>query len=145
MYFYHSSPDPITVIGNSGRFGSFLFFSSHIYVTDVSGAGFVYRIEIDEDEIIRAESLLYHENAEILQPITQQIMDMLGCDEDSADDLLSQKDDCGDAEKSWDIQLLTAKAARMLGFRGVSMSDEQGRAYMIDMLGREHELEEIKA
>ena len=31
-------------------------------------------------------------------------------------------------------------AAKVLGFRGVRVSDEQGTSYMIDMLGRERDL-----
>lgn len=31
----------------------------------------------------------------------------------------------------------------MLGFRGAAMNDEQGRAYLIHMAGRENELEAV--
>jgi hypothetical protein len=37
----------------------------------------------------------------------------------------------------------TARAAALLGFRGVAVSDEQGTAYLIDMAGREGELERV--
>ncbi|MBQ3301672.1 MAG: hypothetical protein IJI03_12400 [Rudaea sp.] len=45
-----------------------------------------------------------------------------------------------DADDSWDVQRYTARAAKVLGFRGVRVSDEQGTSYMIDMLGRERDL-----
>jgi hypothetical protein len=70
-------------------------------------------------------------------------MDLLDCDSATAEDMLSQRDDCGDAELSWDIQALTAQAAKLLGYRGVSMPDEQGTCYMIDLLGHEGELERV--
>ncbi|HHK5070544.1 TPA: hypothetical protein ACQT1J_002290 [Pseudomonas aeruginosa] len=40
--------------------------------------------------------------------------------------------------------LSIAKAAKTLGFRGVSMQDEQGTCYMIDMLGHDAELVRVK-
>jgi hypothetical protein len=139
MELYHTSPAPITAISTDGRFGSFLFFSPRIY-TMAAGTPVVYAIDLDDADVIEAGSLMYHEQAELLAPMIAEIMDLVGCDEDTADDLLSQKADCGDAETSWTIQHITARAARALGFRAVSMQDEQGRCYMVDMLGREAEL-----
>ena len=142
MELFHTSTSEITQITTTGRFGEFLCFSSNVY--SMSAGGFLtYKLEIDESEIIEAGSLFYHENAAALSGIVAQVMQLANCDEDTAEELLSQREDCGDAEMSWDIQALTAEAAKRLGFRGVSMSDEQGTCYMIDMLGRESELQHI--
>ena len=139
MELYHTSPAPIAAINTSGRFGSFLFFSGHVY-TMTAGTPAVYAIDLDDADVIDAGSLMYHEDAELLAPFVAEVQSMLDCSEDEAEDLLSQKTDCGDAEASWTIQHITARAARALGFRAVSMQDEQGRCYMVDMLGREADL-----
>lgn len=140
MELFHTSPAEITNINTFGRFGEFLCFSADVY-TMSAGEVVTYKIEVDDTDIIESSSLFYHEGAEKLSPLVERVMELAGCDEDTAEDLLSQKDDCGDAELSWDIQALTAQAAKILGYRGVSMSDEQGTCYMIDMLGHEAELE----
>tara|TARA_R110001606_G_scaffold399270_1_gene583264 strand:- start:1371 stop:1799 length:429 start_codon:yes stop_codon:yes gene_type:complete len=139
MQLFHTSPDAIANIDKFGRFGTFLCFAQDEYVM-TAGDHVSYTLNIEESAIIEADQLFYHEDAEKLQGLVEQVMGMLDCDEDTAEDMLSQKDDCGDAEMSWDIQRMTAEAAKLLGFRGVSMQDEQGTCYMIDMLGRESEL-----
>lgn len=142
MELFHTSPEEVVKINRTGRFGEFLCFSAHEYVM-TAGDHITYRISIDENDIIEASQLFYHEDAAKLDPIVAQVMSLADCDEDTAISYIEQKDDCGDAEISWDIQSLTAKAAKTLGFRGVSMRDEQGTVYMIDMLGRESDLELI--
>jgi len=82
--------------------------------------------------------------------LVQQVAQMVGCDEDTAEELIAQREDVHSidcdvepedmADVSWDIQHITAKAAKLLGFRGVEMDDEQGRMTLIDMLGREADL-----
>jgi len=140
MELFHSSPIEITEIDQSGRFGEFLCFAENEYVM-TAGSYVTYKIGVPEDLIIEASRLFYHADASKLDGLVAKIMEMLGCDEETAEAMLSQKDDCGEAEMSWDIQAMTAQAAKILGYRGVSMRDEQGTCYMIDMLGREPELE----
>lgn len=142
MELFHTSPSEITKINTFGRFGEFLCFSASVY-TMSAGEVVTYKIDVADTDIIEASSLFYHEDAEKLSALVERVMELADCDEDAAEGLLSQKDDCGDAELSWDIQALTAQAAKLLGYRGVSMSDEQGTCYMIDMLGHETELERI--
>ena len=139
MELFHTSPTEITEINTLGTFGEFLCFASDVYAMS-AGPVITYTINVDDNDIIEAGSIFYHEDAEKLSPLVGRVMEMADCDEDAAEDLLSQTDDCGDAELSWEIQALTARAAKILGYRGVSMQDEQGRCYMIDMHGREHEL-----
>ncbi len=44
-------------------------------------------------------------------------------------------------EYSWDLQHMAAELAKSLGYEGVELEDEQGIAYLIDMLGKEGLLE----
>lgn len=151
MTLYHTGPE-ITAITRDGSFGSMLFFASRPYHMIVNPI--IYQTKIDRTDIIAASSLLYHENALILQPLTEEIMALVGCDEETADRLLSQSTDiyrldlgidpAALAEMSWTIQALTGKAALMLGYRGVSMQDEQGTCYLVDMFGREADLVRVE-
>lgn len=144
MELFHTSPEPIKSIKSLGLFGSFLCFAPSEYVMTAAAKHYTYKIEIDDDEIIPASRLFYHEDAAKLDGFVQQVMNMLDCDEDEAIEQIEQRGDfCGDAEQSWEIQRITAEAAKALGFRGVSMSDEQGFMVMVDMLGKEGELEEV--
>ena len=150
MQLIHTSPTKIEKITPFGRFDSFLFFSCDEYVM-TAGDFVTYSIEIDENDIIEAESLYYHEKAELLEDMTRDIAERAGCDESTAEDLISQRESLWDMnvdldteekiDLDFDIQLCAARAAQLLGFRGVEMDDEQGRAWMINMEGREHELE----
>ncbi|NYT25412.1 hypothetical protein H0A73_17565 [Alcaligenaceae bacterium] len=141
MQLFHTSPAEITSINGLGLFGSFLCFSENVYVM-TAGEHVAYRLEIDEDDIIEAGQLFYHDDAEKLDGLVARVMDMLDCDEGEAIEQIEQRADfCGDADDSWEIQHISAQAARLLGYRGVSMQDEQGTVYMIDMMGRENELE----
>lgn len=144
MELFHTGN--VTKINTWGTFGSFLFFSADVYQTAAGGVN-VYKLEIDDSEIIEACSLFYHEDAAKLDDLVSELAEKHGIDEDVAADLISEKanawdeiEDC-DAEISWEIQHYTAKAAKILGYRGVQVEDEQGAAYMIDMLGRESELQ----
>jgi hypothetical protein len=151
MNLTHTSPAPINQITTNGRFGSFLFFSADEYVM-TAGEHHTYTIEIDEDEIIDAARLFWHEEAARLQPFVARVAAMCGVDEDTAEELIQQSADIHSvdsdvapedlADMSWEIQHITAQAAVVLGFRGVAMDDEQGTAYLIDMLGREAELQQ---
>ncbi|WP_288076476.1 hypothetical protein [Pseudomonas sp.] len=148
MQLFHTSPAEIAAISKSGRFGEFLFFSSDVYVM-TAGDAVTYSLELDEDAIIDADRLFYHEDAEKLDALVAELADRFEIDADTAEDLIAEKASVYDldsiepedmADASWDVQRFTARAAKILGFRGVAVSDEQGTAYMIDMLGREADL-----
>jgi hypothetical protein len=149
MKLIHTSPVEITEINSFGRFGEFLFFADGEYVM-TSGANITYTLEINDSDIIIADQMFYHEDADKLAGLVENVMMMVGCDEDTAEDLIAQRTDVHSidtdiepedlADISWDIQRITGEAAVLLGFRGVEMEDEQGRAYLIDMSGREVEL-----
>ena len=151
MELIHTSGGAINEITSSGMFDSFLFFSSKKYVMSI-GKVHTYSVEIDEDSIIDANLLFYHEDAEKLDEIVTEFCKSFEIsDRDLAEDLISERadllditDEDGsykyDAERGWEVQLFTARAARILGFRGVQVTDEQGAAYMIDMLNKENEL-----
>lgn len=150
MQLIHTSPAEITEINSFGRFGEFLFFADSEYVM-TAGEHVTYAIEVDEGAIIEAGQLFYHDGAEKLSGLVEQVMQMVGCGEDTAEELIVQNEDVHNlatdiepedlADISWDIQRIAGEAAVLLGFRGVEMEDEQGRVYLIHMAGREAELE----
>lgn len=148
MELFHTSPIEINEITTLGRFGEFLFFSESEYVM-TAGEHITYRIDLDDSQIIEAGQLFYHENAAELNALVAELAGHLGIDEDDAEALIEESKSVFDldimepedaADLSWDVQLFTARAAKILGFRGVQVEDEQGAAYMIDMLGQENDL-----
>lgn len=148
MELFHTSPAEIKEITTLGRFDGFLFFSADEYVM-TAGEHITYRIGLDDSQIIEAGQLFYHENAAELSGLVSELAGYLGIDENDAEALIEESKSVFDldivepedaADLSWDVQLFTARAAKILGFRGVQVEDEQGSAYMIDMLGRENEL-----
>jgi hypothetical protein len=149
MKLIHTSPVEITEIHSFGRFGEFLFFADGEYVM-TSAAHITYTLEINDSDIIIADQMFYHEDADKLAGLVDKVMMMVGCGEDTAEDLIAQRTDVHSidteidpedlADISWDIQRITGESAVLLGFRGVEMEDEQGRAYLIRMSGREVEL-----
>lgn len=156
MQLFHTSPTKITKIDRNGRFSEFLFFSSDVYCMTADEEVSVYSIELDASSVIEASSIFYHDDSdEKLDALVATVAKRYAVEEAVARDLIDETasiyevdssveaEDLADA--SWDIQLATAKAAKMLGFQGVRVTDEQGAAYMIDMLGREEELIEVDA
>lgn len=148
MDLFHTSPAKIDKIHTSGRFGEFLFFSSDVY-TMTAAAPAVYRLELADDEVIEAGRLFFHDSADRLQPLVSELAARLRISEDDAEALIEESKSAHDidsiepedaADASWDAQLFTARAAKLLGFRAVRVQDEQGAAWMVDMLGREVEL-----
>lgn len=148
MELFHTSPSKIEKIGSTGRFGEFLFFSSSIY-TMTAASPVVYRLELSDSDVIEAGQLFYHDDAGKLQGLVADLAARLGVSEEDAEGLIEESlsvydldsipaEDAADA--SWDVQLFTARAAKALGFRAVQVLDEQGAAWMVDMLGRESEL-----
>lgn len=149
MELFHTSPEAISQINTHGRYGSFLFFSSHVYAMN-AGSVKAYSIELDESECIGAGELFYHEDAAKLDSLVAEVAARYDIDEDAAAALIDESksiydiesnvepEDLGDA--AWDIQHATARAAALLGFRAVRVSDEQGASYMVEMLGREQDL-----
>ncbi|OVE45677.1 hypothetical protein [Chromobacterium violaceum] len=141
MELFHTSPNEITAISKNGRFGEFLCFSGNVY-TMTAGQFVTYKLEINEELLIEAGSLFYHEDAAKLDVLVAQFCRRFDVDEDTAEEIISEREqlDSADADDLWDVQLFTARAAKLLGYRGCIMSDEQGALYMIDMLGHEAEL-----
>lgn len=142
MKLFHTSPNPITHVTENGLFGPFLCFASKPYIMTAATAPVVYTLELDESEVIDAAGLFYHDDAAKLQVFVEEVMELLGCDEDEAERQLEQRADfCGDADISWRIQHLTALCASALGYCAVKMQDEQGALWLVNMLGREHDLQ----
>ena len=149
MELFHTSPKQITTITKNGRFGEFLFFSAHAYAM-TAGDAIAYKIDLDDSQIIEAGQLFYHTDAGKLDALVAELADRLNVGAEEAEALIEESISVYDidaveaedaADASWDVQLFTARAARLLGFRAVQVQDEQGAAYMIDMEGREGDLE----
>lgn len=150
MKLFHTSPAEIKEITDKGRFGEFLFFSDAEYVM-TAGGHVTYSIELAGSEVIEASQLFYHEEASQLEELVAELADQLGIEADDAESLIDESKNIYDldldiapediADASWDIQLFTARAAKALGYRAVQVCDEQGAAWLVDMLGRESELE----
>lgn len=148
MELFHTSGKTITEITADGRFGEFLFFSSRVY-TMTAGAPVVYSMELADSDVIEAGQLFYHEDAAKLEGLVAELAQRLDISEEDAEALIEESKSVYDldnieaedaADASWDVQLFTARAAKTLGFRAVQVQDEQGAAYMVDMLGREADL-----
>lgn len=143
MELFHTSPSKIEKIDKHGRFGEFLFFSTNVYVTTARGY-VVYSLDLDEDDVIEARSLFYHEDAEKLDGLVAEFCERFDVDADTAEEIIAEREqlDSCDCDDQLDVQHFTARAAKILGFRAVRVTDEQGSAYMVDMLGRDGELVE---
>lgn len=149
MHLTHTSPTEITEINTLGRFGEFLFFAHGEYVM-TAGSHVTYTIEIDDSSVIRAGALFRHDDAGKLADLVADVAARFEIDEDTAESLIDESASIFDvdsnvepedmADASWDIQHYTARAAKLLGFRAVAVSDEQGTSYLVDMLGREAEM-----
>lgn len=149
MKLLHTSPNEITKINSFGRFGEFLFFADEAYVM-TAGEHVTYSIEIEDDALIQAGQLFYHDDAEKLSDLVAELAEKLSIDEDDAEGLIEESKSIWDmdldiepedmADASWDVQVFTARAAQLLGFRAVEVEDEQGTSYMVSMMGRESEL-----
>lgn len=153
MELFHTSPNKIEKITMSGRYGQFLCFSANIYEMSAC-ATVAYKIDIEDEKVIAASELFYIENsAEILKIQINEVCKIAHVDFDTAMELIDGSESIWNldsdianedkAEIDWDIQHISAKAAKMMGYRGVSVRDEQGTCYMIDMLGFENELQEV--
>ncbi|MBH3308518.1 hypothetical protein I5P84_03475 [Pseudomonas mosselii] len=149
MQLTHTSPVEITSIDTHGRFGEFLFFAHDEYVM-TAGAHITYTIDLADDAVIQASQLFYHHDAERLSGLVAEVANRYDIDEADAEALIDESKSIYDidsnveaedlGEASWDIQRFTACAAKLLGFRAVAVSDEQGTSYLVDMLGHEADL-----
>jgi hypothetical protein len=138
MELFHTGNE-IEKISAFGPFGEFLFFASEA----CHDGDTTYRLEVDDEEVIDAAHFFYREDCEKLGGLVAEVADLVGCEEDEAQEYLSQALSHSDPEIDWAIQTLTARAAKLLGFRGVAVPDEYGTSFMIDMLGHEGELTEV--
>lgn len=142
MNLYHTSPVVITQVYTDQLFGTHIFFSDRIYVMTL-GDYITYEIDIDEKEIINASSIFYIENSHIIcKPVIEKVMKRFNVDQHTAMELidesinlidLSHKQDYDDCDDCYYIQKMTAKAAELLGYSAVAVTDETGISYMLDL------------
>ena len=141
MKLYHTSPDEIKKIEKYGFFDDMLFFAVDPYEMSV-GKTLLYSIDIEEDKILTISQLFYDHFSEEIQEIIDHVMRMLGCDEETAMDLLDDSvsgidTDMDSADASWFIQTQQGHIARELGYLAASGRDEQGQVYIVPMCGKE--------
>ena len=145
-HFFHTSPNKIEKIHSDGALGECLCFSSDPY--RMSGAPCItYRMDFSDNEIIEARTFFYRDDCNLLDSLVIEVMSLVKCDEDTAQDLLSQRDrnDINlDGEISWKIQGYTGQAAKILGYKAAMANDEQGAVYIVPMRGLESELIEVE-
>lgn len=129
MELIHTSPNKIDSIYGDG----FLCFSVNEYSMCARDDYVTYAIDVADEELVDCNSYFYRDDYEKLDDIVEEVMSLLGCDRDFAEEVLSERQspDTTDSEILWEIQRLTAKCAVVLGYRGAIMTDEQGTLYMI--------------
>ncbi len=142
MQLFHTSPTEIKEISAYGMFGECLCFSADVYQMSACDV-ITYQINIDDADIIEARSFFYQADCDKLNEIVAEIMELADCDEEQAQELLSQNDFFGDAEIDWRIQGYAGEAAKVLGYKAASADDEQGTVYIVPMLDKEADLERI--
>ncbi len=145
---YHTSPNEIESIEERGVFGGGLFFGNEIYA--INEYHYIYAMLINENDIISASNLFDEEN-ELLDNLLEEFVVNELREEASeenlalAEDLITEREsglnlECWDADFGWTIQRYALRAANINGFQTVALEDEQGTAYLTNMLGREAEL-----
>ncbi len=139
MQLFHTSPNEITEINPFGLFGECLCFSADIYQMSACSV-LTYTVEIEDNEMIEASSFFYRDDYEKLNSIVIDVMELAECDEEQAQEYLSQLDSHSDAEIDWRLQGYTGEAAKALGYKAAIAEDEQGAVYIVPMLNRESEL-----
>lgn len=146
---YHTSPKEITKINPWGGVigNGVLCFSDEPYVMTGAENYITYSMNYDSMEFISASRLFYHPDASKLQIFVEELASLVGCDTDTAEALISEEEsvwnidlDADKAELDWHIQGVAAVCAKALGFDGCVGSDEQGKVYLVPMIGREADL-----
>lgn len=91
---FHTSPNIIKDINDYGRFGSSLFFSRRPYYMSEQSKH-LYKIKENEDKILDVSELrnLSENDSLKIKPFIEEIMGLLGVDEEKAIDLLSEDTD----------------------------------------------------
>jgi len=147
---YHTSPKKIESIYPSEWFGRNLFFASQPYYMS-NASKEIYKIKIYQLETIESSDLFNHKEScnleELVKEFAEEIEESTGIEYDleiirglidgseCAHDIIEY--DCDYAyEKvssiSFRQQYFACECAKVLGYIGVELRDEQGTAYLID-------------
>jgi len=150
VYLVHEGAHP-GKMDPLGPFGTFLFFQEqeHDRSSSTRGtSGTLYAIEVDDHLICTPRDIVFdYSNDARLQPWIDYVTDRYGIDEGDALDVIGDKpiqhmlDLEEPGEEGWLQQWVIAEAARSLGFAGVEVQDELGYSIMLDMEGREDQLQ----
>lgn len=155
---FHTSPVAIGEVAASGCFGEFLFFASKPYFMTAASNAVVYAVEVESNShgqitdggIIEASQLFYHEDAAKLDALVEEFCDRFGVASDDAEEVISERTTLSEVTGEFDgnneakVQRFTARAAKILGFRGVQVTDEQGTAWMLDMTNPENAIKKFE-
>lgn len=147
---YHGSIVGVDKIDpHYGVFGPNLFFSPEKDAA-LSHGEKLYQIDVSEDDIIDRSSLFYEEDVESkLSDILNEIAEDYGVDIDTAMGLLDESEHIQDVENTydgdigeadWELQVRAGEAAEKLGYKAISMEDEHGTSYMVNMLNSGYDL-----
>lgn len=145
MVLYHTSPEEIKKPHDEGRFGEGIFFSHQPYYMTEKDDPWLYEMDEDEDETIDASSFFYRDDWAKISPIVDKIEKKLNVDFDTASGLLDGSVNIWDldldldiseekkADFDWDLQKYAGEAAKLLGYKGVRLKDEQGTSYLMNI------------
>lgn len=109
-------------------------------------------IEIDACDIIDASNLFDHGGAAKLNALVAEVAERHNVDADVAEGLISGRVPVSDVdgidpedgpEISWDLLLTMERAAKILGFRGVCVTDGVRANYVIDTLCYRSDLDHV--
>ncbi len=143
MELYHGSNiENLKITEESDLFGEFLFFSADESAAASHGEN-VYAMEIAEDDIISPYEMFYMwdyegDEWEKLSEVIQHVSKVCEVDEDEASDLLAEQSII-DGELGWFIQKQIGICSKILGYDCVSVRDEHGTSYMINMINKNFE------
>ena len=149
MELFHTSPEKIEKVNQYGLFGDCLCFADHPYFMTEVNAPVIYKLELDDSDVIEASMFFFHDDWEKLDGVVADVMELVGCDEDTAQELLSERtsvweeSENADADMAWSMQRMIGKAGKILVYRAVECRDEQGAMWLVSMSGHEHEMVEV--
>lgn len=139
---YHTSQNELkkgTIDKSSGIAGNCLFFSDDVYSLSAADKIWVYEAdfncisawELHDEEIISEIAERFNVDGELAEGLldaTKNEWDMAGIT----------------GEDSWWLQGKRGECAVKMGYDGAEDEDEQGRVYIIPMIGREEELKLVE-
>lgn len=136
---YHSSPEAITEIRDTGLFGG--IFATDLIAAESHRGKHIYKIELEGDEVLDVmsrvdwdviESVIvaetYAESDDDIQAVYEMLQRDMGADEDLWPLLTCESDP---AYANWESQRLRGCIAKAAGYKAVECTDEHGTVYLV--------------